>query len=158
MANYSINSGLGGTAQAITSTYKTLLSATAQTTSLRRIKIYDVTFGTLGTPADQSYEFDISRQTAASTGGTTLTPVALDPADAAAFTVGTGNPTGEGTITATSSVFYLPINQRASYRWVAAPGSELVGPATNLAGLAIRTRSVSGGTATAGALFLFTEQ
>src|SRR3954469_15393751 len=124
MANFSVNNGLGGTLQAITSTYKTLLSATAQTTSLKRGKLYDFTFGTIGTPADQSYEWDISRQTAASTGGTTVTPLALDPADAAAFTVGTANPTGEGTITATSSVFYLGTNQRASYRWVAAPGSE----------------------------------
>lgn len=158
MANFSVNNGLGGTLQAITSTYKTLLSATAQTTSLKRGKLYDVMFGTLGTPADQSYEFDISRQTAASSGGTTVTPNPLDPADAAAFTVGTANPTGEGTITATSSLFYLGINQRASYRWVAAPGSEIVWPATNLAGLAIRTRSVSGGTATATAHFLFQEQ
>ena len=157
MANYAVNNGLGGTLQAITSTYKTLLAVTAQTTSLRRIKVYDVTFGTLGTPADQTYEFDISRQTAAAT-GTTVTPNPLDPADAAAFTVGTANATVEGTITAASSVFYLGINQRASYRWVAAPGSELVGPATNLAGLAIRTRSASGGTATATAAFLFQEQ
>lgn len=157
MANYAVNNGLAGTLQAITSTYKTLMAVTAQTTSLRRIKVYDVMFGTLGTPADQTYEFDISRQTAAGT-STAITPVALDPADAAAFTVGSANFTAEGTITATSSVFYLGINQRASYRWVAAPGSELVGPATNLAGLAIRTRSVSGGTATATAAFLFQEQ
>lgn len=157
MANYAVNNGLGGTLQAITSTYKTLLAVTAQTTSLRRIKVYDVMFGTLGTPADQTYEYDISRQTAAGT-STAATPNPLDPADAAAFTVGSVNFTAEPTITASSSVFYLGINQRASYRWVAAPGSELVGPATNLAGLALRTRSVSGGTATSTAEFLFQEQ
>lgn len=157
MANYAVSNGLAGTLQAITSTYKTLLAVTAQTTSLRRIKIYDLTFGTLGTPADQTYEWDISRQTAAGT-STAVTPLALDPADAAAFTVGSANFSAEGTITATSSVFYLGTNQRASYRWVAAPGSELVGPATNLAGLAIRTRSASGGTATATAQIWFQEQ
>lgn len=158
MAKYSVSNGLAGTLQAITSTYKTLLSVTAQTTSLKRGKLYDFSFGTLGTPADQSYEWDISKQTAASTGGSTVTPVPLDPADAACFTVGTANPTGEGTITATSSGFYLGTNQRASYRWVASPGSELLWPATNLAGLAMRTRSVSGGTATATSLFFFEEQ
>jgi len=157
MANYSASNSLGGTAQAITSTYKTLMALTAQTTSLRRIKIYDLMVGTIGTPADQTYEFDISRQTAMGT-STTVTALPLDPADAAAFTVATVNYTAEGTITATSSVWYIGMNQRASYRWVASPGSELVGPATNLAGFAIRTRSVSGGTATATAAALFQEQ
>lgn len=157
MANFAVNNGLGGTLQAVSSAYKTLLSVTAQTTSLKRGKLYDVTFGTIGTPADQTYEFDISRQTAAGT-STAVTPNALDPADAAAFTVGSANFTAEPTITAASSMFYLGINQRASYRWVAAPGSEVLWPATNLAGLAMRTRSVSGGTATATAAFLFQEQ
>jgi hypothetical protein len=157
MANFSVNNGLAGTLQAITSTYKSLLEVTAQTTSLKRGKLYDFTFGTIGTPADQSYEWDISRYTTIGT-GTAVTPVALDPADAAAFTVGTANHTVEPTVTATSSVFYLGANQRASYRWVAAPGSELLWPATNLNGLGLRTRSVSGGTATATAHFLFQEQ
>lgn len=157
MANFSVNSGLAGTLQAITSTYKSLLEVTAQTTSLKRGKLYDFTFGTLGTPADQSYEWDISRMTTIGT-GTAVTPVALDPADAAAFTVGTANHTVEPTVTATSSLFYLGTNQRASYRWVAAPGSELLWPATNLNGVGLRTRSVSGGTATSTAHFLFQEQ
>jgi hypothetical protein len=156
MANWSVNNGQGGTLQAITSTYKTLVAATAVTAG-RRAKIYDVLFGTLGTPADQTYEFDISKQTAAGT-STALTPVALDSADSsAASTVGSGNFTAEGTITASSSVLYVGINQRASYRWVSAPGSEIVVPVTNVAGFALRTRSVSGGTATATGQFLFVE-
>lgn len=157
MANYAVSNGLAGTLQAITSTYKTLLAVTAQTTSLRRGKLYEVDFGTIGTPANQTYEFDISRQTAAGT-STAVTPNPLDPADVASFTVGSANFTAEGTITATSSQFYLGINQQASYRWIAAPGSEILWPATNLAGLAMRTRSVSGGTATATAQFYFQEQ
>jgi hypothetical protein len=157
MANYSVNNGLAGTLQAITSTYKSLTEATALTATPRRVKIFDVTFGTLGTPADQTYEFDISRATTIGT-GTAAVPVPLDPADAAALTVGTVNHTVEPTVTATSSVFYLGINQRASYRWVAAPGSELVSPATALNGFVMRARSASGGTATATAAFLFQEQ
>lgn len=156
MANFAINNGQGGALQAITATYKTLLAATA-VTSGRRAKLYDVMFGTLGTPADQTYEFDISKQTAVGT-STGVTPVALDSADSsAASTVGSANFTAEGTITAASSVFYIGVNQRASYRWVAAPGSEIVIPVTNLAGFALRARSVSGGTATATGAFLFVE-
>ena len=156
MANYSANNVNAGTQQAVSATYKTLLALTAQTTSLRRIKIYDVLIGTNGTPADNYMEWDISRQTAAGT-STSTTPNALDPADAAAFTVGSANFTAEGTITAASSVFYVGVNQRASYRWVAAPGSELVGPATNLAGFALRTRS-GGYTGTATGTLMFQEQ
>jgi hypothetical protein len=156
MAKWAVSNGLGGTLQGITSTYKTLLAATA-VTSGRRARVYDVLFGTLGTPADQTYEFDISVQTAAGT-STAVTARALDPADSsAASTVGSANFTAEGTITAASSVFYIGINQRASYRWVAAPGSEFVIPITNLTGYAMRARSVSGGTSTATAQFLFEE-
>lgn len=156
MANYSANNINAGTQQAIAAAYKTLLSLTAQTTSLRRIKIYDALMGTNGTPADNYVEYDISRQTAAGT-STSTTPNMLDPADAAAFTVGSSNFTAEGTITAASSVFYVGVNQRASYRWVAAPGSELVGPATNLAGFAFRARS-AGYTGTATVTEFFQEQ
>lgn len=157
MAKFSGNNS-AGTHQAITSTYKTLIQVTAQTTSLKRGKLYDITFGTLGTPADQSYEWDVSRCTTLGTGGTTPVAAPLDPADAAAFTVVTVDVTAEPTITAATSQLYIAANQRASYRWVAAPGSELVWPATNLNGFALRTRSVSGGTATASGQFLFEEQ
>jgi hypothetical protein len=158
MANYSIDNLLGGTQQATSSTYKTQISMTAASgTALRRIKLYDLLLGTNGTPADNYIEWDVSRQTAAASGGTTATALPLDPADAAALTVCYIDPTGEGTVTANSTLFYIGVNQRASYRWVAAPGSELVGPATNLAGLAGRARS-GGYTGTVTMTMLFQEQ
>ena len=100
-------------------------------------------------------EYDISRQTAAGT-STAVTPNPLDSATRAAGTVGSANFTAEGTVTAASSVLYIPVNQRASYRWVAVPGSELVIPATNLAGFAIRARS-GAYTGTAGVTAFHTE-
>ena len=157
MANYSISNTLAGTQQATSSAYKTLLSVTGAASNPRRTKVYDVMVGTLGTPADQSYEFDISRQTAAGT-STAVTPNPLDPADAAAISVCAANYTAEGTITAASDVWYIGMNQRASYRWVASPGSELLTPATSSAGLSLRARSVSGGTVTCTGAFLFQEQ
>ena len=158
MANYSIDNLLGGTQQATSSTYKTQISITASsTTAVRRIKLYDILIGTNGTPADNYIEWDVSRQTAAGSGGTTATAVPLDSADAAALTVCYIDPTSEPTVTANSSMFYVGVNQRASYRWVAAPGSEIVGPATNLAGMAGRGRS-GGYTGTLTMTFLFQEQ
>ena len=157
MANYALTNSNAGTQQAVSSTYKSLIGVAASSgTALRRIKVYDILVGTNGTPADNYMEWDVSRQTAAGT-GTSLTPNALDPADAAALSVCLANYTAEGTVTANSSVFYVGVNQRASYRWVAAPGSELVGPATNLAGFVGRTRS-GGYTSTATMTMLFQEQ
>lgn len=160
MANYAVSNstttGGGGTAQAMATTYKTLITMVSSTTTPRRGKAYDVLIGTNGTPADNYLEFDIAR----TTGGDTATSYAappLDPADAAALTVTRVNATAEGTITAASDLFYVGINQRASYRWVAAPGSELVWPATSSNGLVLRARS-GGYTGTATGNVLFQEQ
>jgi len=140
MARYSTNTSLAGSPQAMGATYKTLIALTAATATLTNGKIYDALFGTNGTPADNAMEYDISRQTAAGT-ATAAVPVPLDPGNRAAGTVGAVNATVEGTITAASSALYIGVNQRASYRWVAAPGSELIIPATNVAGFAFRARS-----------------
>lgn len=158
MAKYAItNSNGGGTQQNLTSTYKTQIGFNAASgTALRRIKLYDILIGTNGTPADNEVEWDVSRMTAAGT-GTASTPTALDPADAAALTVGTNDYTIEPTVTANSSIWYVAVNQRASYRWVAAPGSEFVVPATNLAGFVGRARS-TGYTSTVTMAFLIEEQ
>jgi hypothetical protein len=160
MAQYSITNGStsgGGTQQNMTTTYVGALIGLASSTSTpRRFKIYDVLIGTNGTPADNFVEWDISRITASST-STVLAAQPLDPANAAALTVATVNSSTFGTITTGSNVFYVGINQRASYRWVAAPGGELVAPATSSAGFQLRTRS-GGYTGTATGTLHFEEQ
>lgn len=141
MANYAANNEMGGTQQNLSATYKTILGwVAASGTALRRAKLYDILIGANGTPADNELEWDFPRQTAAGT-ATSITPVPLDPADAAALGTPFANATAEGTVTANTSQLYVAINQRASYRWVAAPGSEIVIPATNLAGIVGRARS-----------------
>lgn len=157
MANYAVTNSNAGTQQSLSSSYKSLIGVNAASaTALRRIKVYDLLFGTTGTPADNYVTWDVSRMTAAGT-GTSTTPTILDPADSAALTVATSNYTVEPTVTAASSLLNVGVNQRASYRWVAAPGSELVAPATNLAGFVVR--ALSGGyTGTASASMMFQEQ
>lgn len=153
MAKFSMNNSLGGTQQAIAAAYKTIASATAETASLTSARIYDVLIGTDGTPADNFVAWDISKQTAVGT-STVVTAVPLDNSFRAAGTIAEVNYTGEGTITAASSVFFIGVNQRASYRWVAAPGSELVIPATDENGFALRAKSAAyTGTATGTMLF-----
>ena len=138
MAKYAIT----GSQATVSGSYKTVLDLFATTGALRRGKVYDVLIGTNGTPADNYLQWDISRMTADGT-GTAVTPVALDPADVAALATAKNNYSAEPTITAGSSLFNVGVNQRASYRWVAAPGSELLFPATANNGLALR--ALSGG-------------
>jgi hypothetical protein len=142
MALYSVGSATAGTPQAMTTTLKTLAALTAATgaTTLRKGWIYDVLFGTDGTPADNAMTFQIDRQSSVGT-GTSATPIALDNGDAAALLVATVNHTIEPTVTANSALLSVGINQRASYRWVAAPGGEIVVPATNVTGVGLRAKS-----------------
>jgi hypothetical protein len=155
MANYGTNNTLAGTQQAIAAAYKTL-TAVYNSATVRRIKVYDILVGTNGTPADNYIEWDVSRMTVAGT-GSAATSLALDPADAAAASLSQVNCTAEPTVTAGSDVFYVGVNQRASYRWVAAPGSELVAPATAANGFVLRARS-AGYTGTATGHLYFQEQ
>jgi len=163
MANFTQtngSSGSAGTQQALATTYGgSVLSVVGPTTTPRRGKIYDLLIGTNGTPADNFIEWDISRVTTGSTsaaGGTLITPQSLDPADAAATSVCTVNSSLTATISV-QDILYVGVNQRASYRWVAAPGSELVWPATSSNGFALRARS-GGYTGTATGNWQFQEQ
>src|SRR6266446_5665675 len=146
MANFAITNGStsgGGTQQPTTAAYTgAVVGLASSTTTPRRFKVYDVLIGTNGTPADNFVEWDISRITASST-TTVLAAQSLDSADATALTVATVNSSTFGTITSGSNVFYIGVNQRASYRWVAAPGGELVAPATSSNGFQLRARSAA---------------
>jgi hypothetical protein len=179
MANFTLTNstaiGAGNVQQALSATYKSMIvmgnsSATGSTVGagmFRRGKLYDILIGTNTTPADNFLEFDVTRATLSTTpAGTTTLGVSsvsstfgLDPAD----NNGTVNwlqinSTAEVGIAATTEVWYVGINQRASYRWVAAPGSELIWPAVSSAtasgALSVRARSAAyTGTATVTALF-----
>ncbi len=156
MANYSVqNSSNIAAQQSLAATYKTIVALMASTGAtgpgfqVRRGKLYDLAIGTNGTAADNAMEWDIARVTAGSTftyAGivSSIGQQQLDPADANMASFAVVNSTAENfTVTANSNLFYLGMNQRASYRWVANPGSELVWPATSSAGLVLRARSAA---------------
>jgi hypothetical protein len=83
--------------------------------------------------------------TAAGT-STGVTPQNLDPADATTEYDAGENHTIEPTYTAGAILLNIPLNQRATFRWVAAPGGELVFPATASNGAGIETDTISTGT------------
>lgn len=142
---------------AMTTTYKTLINLSASSgTALRRIKIHEFVFGTTGTPADNVMQWDVSKTSAIGTGVAGVVGP-IDDADAAFLGAATLNHTIEPTVTANSSRWMAGMNQRATHRWVAFPGSELTIPATNVAGLAFRALS-PGYTGNCSAQLEFVEQ
>jgi len=165
MANFSVANttaiGGGNVQQGSSTSYKTLIavgnssatSATFGAGGYRRGKLYDILIGTAGTPADNYFEFDVALATLGTTpAGIVNTLVsslssnlANDPADFNFVSAIEINSTAEVGIAAVTEKWYLGINQRASYRWVCAPGSELLYPANSSAtgnnALALRGRS-----------------
>lgn len=167
MPNFSVTNttavGAGNAQAAMTTTYKSLVVANNSTTNtnsanytatLKRGKLFDILMGTNGTPADNYLEYDVIRIT----GGTSTvlagglssisTSFMLDIADGAGCANCVMiNSSIETAFTVAAEVFYIGVNQRASYRWVAAPGSEIVWPANTSAtatnGLSGRARSAA---------------
>ena len=118
------------------------------TGSLTRFKVYDLMFGSEATPADAAILWTVTRFTVAGT-TTAVTPIKLDPQDRSAGTEAGENATIEPTYTTgppVENLLNIPLNQRATFRWVAAPGGELVGPATDENGMGIQTDTISTGT------------
>ncbi len=92
--------------------------------------IYDFVIGSDATPADQASSFEIKRSTAVGTEGSGFTSTKLDPDTAASDCDGGVTHSVEPTLTANSELLQFAMNQRATFRWVAVPGGELVVPAT----------------------------
>lgn len=115
----------------------------SQLTSTAAIRpaIYDVQIG-FASPADNSIQWRMRRYTAVGT-STAVTPRALDTGDPAAIATAGQNSSAEPTYTANSELIDEELNQRASYRWVAAPGGELLLPATANNGIGLETLHAS---------------
>lgn len=138
MSKYSATINLA----AVTTSFKTAGHVRAPGTTMRRIKIYEFEFGATAAPnaTDTNLQVDISRSTANGT-DTAFTPNPLDPAEAACSATFGQNASAEPTVTANSSLWNFGLNQRASYRWIAKDGCELVIPATANAGAPLRVLS-----------------
>jgi hypothetical protein len=99
--------------------------------NMRRFQVYDFMFDSDATPGDTALLWTVGRQSAVATGGTAPAINPLDAGDVLAATVVPNQaPSTNGTHVATSTLLSVPLNQRATFRWVAAPGSELVSPVT----------------------------
>ena len=115
--------------------------------------IYDWTIGTTGTPADNVMTVNIARITNATAGtsSTSATPIPLDSVDSGLASTGASAWTTEPTVGV--CLFNVGQNQRATYRWVAAPGGELVCAATANSGITIQVSSPGYTSTCAGTLY-----
>jgi hypothetical protein len=106
-------------------------------TPVGRGRIFEIIVGSVATPADQACKLYVGRSTAVGTEGAGFTPNNLDPAGpAGAYDSGNAH-SAEPTYTANKQLMAFSLNQRATFRWIAAPGCELMMAATqnNGAGL-----------------------
>lgn len=123
----------------------------AAAASPRRAKVYDLSFGCNASPADNTFNHLVQRSTTTPT-ASALTPNALDPADTLASTIQSADTvTVDGTLTANAFLYQIALNQRATFRWVAAPYGELVIPATANNGFMIGLSAASTTTMSYGA-------
>jgi len=151
MANFTITNSTNVTAQSATAAvYTTLIGVAASSgsfanpptiTGLRRGKLYDILVGTNTTPADNFLEFIVSRATVGSSPvwvgsvSSVSSTFANDQADAAfaAFATVNASAASSTAFSVLTPAWYIGLNQRASFRWVAAPGSEITYPAVSSA-------------------------
>src|SRR5438477_11053808 len=139
MASFHFNtrSATSPAQQAVATTFKTQVEMLSAGSG--RGQLFELNVGPDGVPnvTDCSIVYDVSRATATCTGvAAIINP--MNPADGASRTTGKINATAEGTVTANSMVWSVILNQRASQRWIAAPGFELAWPNTNANGLVSR--------------------
>jgi hypothetical protein len=117
-----------------------VLSVIAATTV--RPKIADLVLSSLSTPNDYSADFQLQRFSADGT-ATAVTPQPLDFGERAAVATSKHTYTVEPTLTANEILLRISHNQRATCRWVASPGRELVIPALAGDGIALLCNAVS---------------
>ena len=144
-----------GNGSAASGSNKTCLNLISAATI--RPALYDLVIGSVATPADAAVKWTVARTTAVGSEGSGFTPIALDPGDPASLADYGVAPASEPTYTSNAVLLQISMNQRNTFRWVAAPGGELIAPATANNGLGCKTVSVSTGT-TAYAVVMFHEE
>lgn len=132
---------------------KTLVTVIGSTTV--RPRVFDLIIGTQASPADQAAEYALKRFTAVGTAGSSPTPLPLDPSDVASIATAGITHSAEPTYTAGGTLVDINLNQRATFRWVASPGMELVGPATASNGIGLQLVAATTALVAYGNVFFF---
>jgi hypothetical protein len=137
------------TSQAPPATGFNLIGSTAV-----RPRLYEFDYGsTPVAPVDQASTFQILRTTGIGTAGSTPTPAPLDNQEVAAVCTAGINHSAEPT--ASTVLWALPLNHRASFRWIGNQDYEFIGAASSSNGISGRQSAATANYALTGvALFL----
>lgn len=106
-----------------------------------RGKINNIIVSSGAAPDDQANNFEVKRTTGVGTEAGGITPVALDPDTVASSFDGGHGHSVEPTETASSEMLSFSLNQRATFSWLANPGSEIIMPATTNNGCNLARRT-----------------
>jgi len=132
---------------AITNTANATMQSVDATASTR-VSLYELLLGCTAnsTMTDDNATYRLTRSSGPAGGGNQITPMPLDgTTPASAF--GTAPGARNGTYT-TKSVAVTPgltfgLKRRATFRWIAAPGSEIMSTASTSSGVIVDTVAVS---------------
>jgi hypothetical protein len=108
-------------------------------------KVHQLVVGSDSTPADAAARYDVLRHTAAGAAGTAVVEKPTDPQAPAASCNLRGGTMTEPTYEADFLV-EIPLNQRATFTWIANPGRELRTTVGTANGIGFRCVSISTGT------------
>lgn len=108
-----------------------------QSTTAIRPALFELIVGTTGTPADNAIEYRLKRFDTADGTADALTADPVDPGDPAAVGTLQGNHTAEPTYGSLGQPLIFGLHQRATFRWIAAPGREIKIPAVATEGLGL---------------------
>ena len=116
---------------------------TTDTTALVPARVYDLTIGLGSAPNATDFELQciIVRTTSAGVGGSTKTPLPLDPAGSPAGTVNVSTGHAGFAPTFTQTLLTLSFNQLDVCRWWCTPRRELRGLATSANGIGLQHTS-----------------
>lgn len=101
-------------------------------------KIHQVVVGSKDAPADVATQLDMIRHTTAGTGGTAVVEKPTDPQSAAASCNLRGGTMTEPTYEA-DFLLEIPLNQRATFTWIANPGREFRTTVGTANGIGVRS-------------------
>jgi len=157
--NYSIN---GTNATGATTTYITAIELHGA--NIVRTWVFDITMGCASTAGDNPTTWALSRYTSAAAAVTPYTPLQLDPVNIASAAIGGATATGvnssstePGGMTLATSLLVIPLNQRATFRYVASPGAEFVNTFASGNGLSLRQLGAAAQASVGTATLLFFE-
>ena len=113
--------------------------------AVTRGKIYEILIA-CETAIDAMMRHTVRRFDTAEGSGTGFTPIKLDPDGPAAQMTCIADLTVEPTYIADAFLIRVPVNARATFRWVAAPGGELLVPAAINEGIGVYSQDIAAAT------------